>query len=75
MRLTAHCCRMVFSVRISSLLREQIENDIGLDFWNMNESPILMNEFYAMFENDDSDNRLFDTKCPLHYAGAFTLCY
>lgn len=27
-----------------------------------------MNEFNAIFENDDSDNRLFDTKCPLHYA-------
>lgn len=24
-----------------------------------------MNEFYAMFENDDNDNRLFDNECPL----------
>ena len=26
-----------------------------------------MNEFYAIFENYDSDNRLFDSECPLHF--------
>ncbi len=28
---------------------------------------IRMNEFNTIFENDDRDNRLFDTKRPLHY--------
>ncbi len=28
----------------------------------------LMDEFNAIFENDDGDNRLFDTKRPLNYA-------
>ncbi len=32
-----------------------------------------MNEFYVIFENDDRDNRLFDTKRSLHYAKG--VCY
>lgn len=37
--------------------------------------PFPMNGFNVIFENNDRDNRLFDTNRPLHYAEGFAVLW